>query len=1063
MDIIDNIEKIGLDTINNIDKLAKAYEISQSFESLEILRKVWVKSQDANKASEGFENLLTKLYPDNAHYILELLQNAEDANKDNDKPSTVTFILTDDKLVFIHNGKKLFDIKDIDSITGLGVSTKVDDKTNIGKFGVGFKSVFAITDEPEIISGKYHFTIQKLFIPKLKKYLPEVNSSESRFIFPFKKNASKTAIEIKNELFGLGSDTLLFLKNINKIEYILSDGKTIGCMAIRIDEEGIYNININIPTQEKKEYYWLRYSDEVGVNIKDENGKTNNYKVLIAFQLEKNDQKESKSKWKIIPSNPGKVCIYFPAEKETSNLLFNIHAPFASTVARDSIRNCEDNNNLRDAISDLISKSLLNIRDRGLLNIDFLEILPIEDDNLSTFYEPIRQKIISAFKEEPLVPTKNGGYAPATTLFKCPKRKHKEDLRIDDVIDENDLSLLTGKEPPLWVKNVLENQREDKFLDSLGIEEWGKNELEAIFNPQNDDVRKSVEEWIRSKSDKWLLELFALFENLDISKNAIDESLKFIKLTDDSYSSISKTLYFLPEDEEDLPDNINFIKRKIFDEYEGKEADKRKKDARCFLEKIGIKRYDENEKTKLRLVKLANKYNDPNHDVSVEESINDIIEFCQYKDSNEILDGKYILLGIDNNFYTADKLCTKIIFDLIEQAELFAEYNKICINDVYKNDLNENQYESFNKLINKLNIMYKLEVVVDDKYFSNGCVRDYRDYRDYTINGIEKIIPILNTERFSIQFSRLIWNAIIEYNNWGVQFKYSEPHGAYKNNFGFKKNDEPSKIVRILSSHAWISDKEGNIRNPKDISYDMLPDDFNINYSSYILKALEFGKNILNKQSELQKRSEAAELLGFNINTFNTLKNAAEKAGVNIDEYINEITQNCSSEIDDDVYDPEKIYEIEQIFPDGGKINIEKINAYIEEIWKKAQPVKREKRFREIRTSYKRSIVRIHLWTHYNGFCQFCFKKSPYWEVAEILLEPTKELEHMNLSLCPCCASEYKKIRLDKEKMDIFIHRLLNADPDNDKYIELDNKNIRFRNIHLVEIKKTLGLERGNE
>ena len=70
------------------------------------------------------------------------------------------------------------------------------------------------------------------------------------------------------------------------------------------------------------------------------------------------------------------MSIYFPAEKETSNLRFHIHAPFASTVARDSVRDCDANRQLRDQLAELVAESLTNIRDRGMLSVGFLGVLP---------------------------------------------------------------------------------------------------------------------------------------------------------------------------------------------------------------------------------------------------------------------------------------------------------------------------------------------------------------------------------------------------------------------------------------------------------------------------------------------------------------------------------------------------------------------------------------------------------------------------------------------------------------------------------------------------------------
>ena len=96
----------------------------------------------------------------------------------------------------------------------------------------------------------------------------------------------------------------------------------------------------------------------------------------------------------------GQVSIYFPAEKETSKLRFHIHAPFASTVARDSVRDCNDNEQLRDHLAELIVESLTMIRDQGMLTMSFLAVLPNLKDELAEFYEPIRTKIVDAFNNK---------------------------------------------------------------------------------------------------------------------------------------------------------------------------------------------------------------------------------------------------------------------------------------------------------------------------------------------------------------------------------------------------------------------------------------------------------------------------------------------------------------------------------------------------------------------------------------------------------------------------------------------------------------------------------------
>jgi hypothetical protein len=137
-----------------------------AFDELRSDRKAYIEGLRRNKGFEaGILRLLTQLYPDNAHFIYELLQNAEDA-----KATHVRFRLTKESLTFEHDGARLFSARDLESITSIGDSTKADSLTEIGKFGVGFKAVFAYTQTPEIHSGEYHFRISDLVVPELLPY-----------------------------------------------------------------------------------------------------------------------------------------------------------------------------------------------------------------------------------------------------------------------------------------------------------------------------------------------------------------------------------------------------------------------------------------------------------------------------------------------------------------------------------------------------------------------------------------------------------------------------------------------------------------------------------------------------------------------------------------------------------------------------------------------------------------------------------------------------------------------------------------------------------------------------
>ena len=104
--------------------------------------------QDPREAARKAVHRLMR-YSEQVHFIYELLQNADDAGKhgDNEKAVQMGFVLHDDELVVWNDGR-CFDERDIRGVCAIGQSSK--DLTQIGAFGIGFKSIYVFTDRPEI-------------------------------------------------------------------------------------------------------------------------------------------------------------------------------------------------------------------------------------------------------------------------------------------------------------------------------------------------------------------------------------------------------------------------------------------------------------------------------------------------------------------------------------------------------------------------------------------------------------------------------------------------------------------------------------------------------------------------------------------------------------------------------------------------------------------------------------------------------------------------------------------------------------------------------------------------
>lgn len=554
------------------------------------MRKNGLQALIDNEWFEGFKRLLTDLYPDNAHFIYELLQNAEDACA-----SKVHFVLTTDRLEFEHNGDKLFKIDDIKSITSIGTSTKADDPTNIGKFGIGFKAVFAYTNTPEIESDQFHFRIRDMVVPDTEGLPPgTLGARRTRFVFPFdnpEKPPEKAVAEIEKNLRELSEKTLLFLNNIQQINYNLPNSKK-GSLERKKNADDRNRIEISVKHPEgvlPKSTHYLRFTKKV--DVQDEDDKPKCCEIAIAFGMDKTKS----GNWKIVPLNPGQVYIYFPAVKEPCNLRFHIHAPFASTVARDSVRDCRANDKLRDHIADLVAESMHSIRDQGLLDVRFLATLPNDKDKLSLFCDPIRERLIEEFNQTKLTPMKQGGHAPASGCY-----RGRRDL--SDLIDDEDLATLLGKccSQPLWIANPQQkNQQADNFLSMLDISEWTIEDLVEVLGTFED-----ITKWLEKKSNAKHQKLYAFlgdFLSSARSDSVVQErkdqlsKLCVVRCNDKTYRIGSECRFSNDDMESDPPKDgtqetgFHFVTKGVYS-Y-GKNKSQQEK-ARRFLDKIGVSEWN---------------------------------------------------------------------------------------------------------------------------------------------------------------------------------------------------------------------------------------------------------------------------------------------------------------------------------------------------------------------------------------------------------------------------------------------------------------------------------------
>lgn len=202
-----------------IDQLMEAVENAAPGEdALRYLHKLRL---NYDSAIRGYLNSLKVLgdttYEDRKHFLLELIQNADDAKYEG-KPA-ISFHIYQDYFEIEYN-ELGFQTADVIAITDTGASTKTASKfaanSFIGEKGIGFKSVFALAKEVHIHSGPWHFKLNKenYIVPEIIANEQEIEGTKLRIYFSNPDSIEIVALEL-NKLLTKRLESFLFLQRLN--------------------------------------------------------------------------------------------------------------------------------------------------------------------------------------------------------------------------------------------------------------------------------------------------------------------------------------------------------------------------------------------------------------------------------------------------------------------------------------------------------------------------------------------------------------------------------------------------------------------------------------------------------------------------------------------------------------------------------------------------------------------------------------------------------------------------------------------------------------------------------
>jgi hypothetical protein len=960
------------------------------FEELSRDRREWVASTRRNDFEAGIRGSTVDKYADPAHFVYELLQNAEDQ-----EATWVRFQLEADRLVFTHNGQP-FTSRDVKAITGIGNSDKLSQANKIGRFGLGFKSVFAVSNRPEIYTTldgtPFAFAIEDLVMPVPLCNGPVLADEETRFVLQFKEvEGDSIHRTIAAKLSSLGADVLLFLNNIATVDW--QAGSVRGTYACDRSTPGHCILRDRVMTEAGevvRESRFLLYTRNVEVTKADRP-----LSVRLAFRLDEQGQVVSEDK-------PTKLFVYFETE-EQSGLRFRVHGPFLLTDNRANIkRGARENTHLIRECEALLLDALLDMRSKSLLGSAALAALPIDTDDLPEYLQSIRTAVVTAMREHALVPVHGGGHARASELAQGPQA-------IRELLDAASLGFLTRHNVAAWAVGVMRGSRQDQFLRTVGIKTWDWTEFVNAVEDRFGDLSDSPEghDWLRAHPDSWMQHFYAVLfkatQELDETPSGLKEC-KIVRREDNSHTTGAQA--YFPTEKGTVSLQLPRVKWEILS---GK-SQTRKENARKLLVELGVREVGEREEIQAILKK---QYTVAGNGLSSTTHLRHMRRFLEwwsekqdsslFRDAHLFLDREQRRLRRPADCYMDSPLCNSCLRAVYSSG--VPNLTKEALWEGYEALLKQ----GFVKFAAALGVQVCLEVTrvrlpATHPYY-HDLIQDYLDYRtrwtdsaiseDYDLPFSSGLLALRDPE-----VSRVIWKTMMESASTVL-------HARFRPNQQHQIRYAPSSIIIKLRDEAWVPDREGVFRRPREMTRSQLPPGFLFREGAEWLASVRFGEAERQRSDRYRRRQEIARELGLPLELLDRLDE--------FDEADRQVMIEQFSGLLDKELEPE--------FPERQSPDPSRRAARLRVRLADSPAKTREPRTRTVRTSepMNRQDAREYLRDLYTNvdrtmICQACQRAMPfrldndeyYFEAVELFTDAEHEYRENYLAMCPTCAAMFK-------------------------------------------------------
>ena len=752
------------------------------------------------------------LYNERTHFIYELLQNAEDAlRRHPDKPRsrTVQFNLSKQALRVSHYGKP-FDRRDVEGVCGIALGTKQEDVTQIGRFGIGFKSVYGFTDRPEIHSGDEDFGIDSLVWPSAQSAVDR-DPDQTVFIMPL-RDPDEDRREIAEGFRRISLDTLLFLRHIDSIEWTLPDGES-GTSVRQTDDWDREVRRVTVIGESTRhgevEKSWLVFSRPT---YAADDTLAGHVEVAFLFDGER-----------VEPVVDSLLVVFFPTAVPT-NLGFLIQGPYRTTQSRDNVPKTDEWNSLCvKKTVELLVDALVWLRDNDMLNVNVLQCLPLDRSKFDDgrMFASLYRGIKDALHTKNLLPAFDGGYVPAAKA----KLARTQELR--ELFDRKQLKLLFRNEhETAWLTDDISQDRTPALRTYL-VEDLHVDEV----TPQT-ILPKLSTSFFEHQSNGWMCRLYEFLKG-QVALHQQAKRIPIIRLSNGSH---------VPAFVDDIPQA--FLPSAVKTGFPTIHADVcQSANARQFLGMIGL--------SKPHLVDdvirhVLPKYDGDDREVSAAEYAEDIgriLEASESKASDkreELMqrlsetrfvraangDGAICFASPSGLTWPTERL--KVLFAGIPGIVMVDERCDALRSDSIRSLLEEcgtvRYLRPVRKEYDRWHIPLRKEFLADLRKRSGYPETTGRTdtVTDWMLHGLDDVLDKLRSlgaEDHSVR-AKYIWEELIQLAERRGKAVF---RGEYRwTHRGNHRQEFDAAFVRQLKQSAWIPDSNGSLQRPDLLLFESL-------------------------------------------------------------------------------------------------------------------------------------------------------------------------------------------------------------------------------------------------